>query len=462
LAGKSGEHDAPGRGGRHELVEMQGGDLARSSRSCVKGDDNCPNDRRRKKMKWLRLLFFVVLALGVAPAAVGAQDFKNHSLEPGSVLIFPEFLTGTVDSGDGTRLPRSAFEISVVCPPGTDVTLAVCTNPPLTPGAGKPATVFLKAKWVCPPATSDRADHFCAEKDFILTTTVNGTLWINPENIPGTGVPQTGPDPVIPQPLCPQGFFIVWVINNTTDQVPINFNGLLGDAVLRPTDATHTAAYNAVAISTNAGATTGLPVVASGKDNLEFQGDGYRELYARIFGTVRYDDATFGIQTFISLVPLDIDAGTNNSFDNFVHFDFYDENEDLTSADVDVKCYREVSLSNDLAITAQNVGGLKGLVKVTNTSGYPIVGIIETQELIPASNGFLRGYAYSMYDDRTTSCEGPFNCGFFQEASDPPIVPLPALTPPTGGTSTAPAPPAPTGTTSTLPGLSLPSLPTLH
>ena len=417
-------------------------------------------------MEWRRLLLFVVLTLGVAaPGAVwGVDDFGflvvNPPLEPGSVLVFPKFLTGTVNSGDGTQLPRSAFEISVVCPPGTDVSLPVCTNPPLTAGAGKPATVYLRAKWVCPPATSNPADTFCAEKDFTLTTTVNGTLWINPENIPGTGVPLTGPDPVVATPLCPQGFFIVWVVNNLTDLTPISFNGLLGDAVLRPTDATHTAAYNAVAISTTSGTTTGLPVIDSSRDSLAFNGStgGYRELYTRIFGTVRYDDATFGIQTFISLVPLEIFAGTNFTDPNFVHFDFYNENEDLTSADVSVICYKEVSLSNDLAIAAQNVGGLKGLVKVTNTSGHPIIGIIETQELLPTTT-FLRGYAYSLYDDRTTSTSGTFAEG------DPPapvVKGLPVLTLPTGGTPTLPTSTPRPGTTSTLPGLSLPSLPGLH
>jgi hypothetical protein len=135
----------------------------------------------------------------------------------------------------------------------------------------------------------------------------------------------------------------------------------------------------------------------------------------RIFGTVRYDDANSGIQTFISLVPLDINAGTNLSRDNFVHFDFYNENEDTASGDVDVICYKEVSLTNDLNITAQSMQGAKGLVKVENTSEYPILGIIETQELIPTSS-FLRGYAYSMYDDLTQNCfEDGSNCGYFKE-----------------------------------------------
>jgi len=55
------------------------------------------------------------------------------------------------------------------------------------------------------------------------------------------------------------------VINNLTDQLPTSFDGLLGDAVLRPSDATHTAAYNAVAISTVDGATTGSPVSGAQK-----------------------------------------------------------------------------------------------------------------------------------------------------------------------------------------------------
>jgi len=47
---------------------------------------------------------------------------------------------------------------------------------------------------------------------------------------------------------------------------------------------------------------------------------------------------------------------TNTSNDQFVHFDFYDENEDLTSADVNVLCYKEVSLRQRPCDNAQNVG----------------------------------------------------------------------------------------------------------
>jgi len=83
---------------------------------------------------------------------------------------------------------------------------------------------------------------------------------------------------------------------------------------------------------------------------------------------VRYDDATSGIQTFISLVPLDVLAGLGINFDNNVRFDFYNENEETTSADTDVICYKEVSLSKDLNITAQNMQGVKGLVTVSNPS----------------------------------------------------------------------------------------------
>jgi hypothetical protein len=400
-------------------------------------------------MEWRRLLLFVVLTLVVAaPAAVWGQTL-NHSLEPGSVMIFPKFLTGTVDSGDGTLLPRSAFEISVVCPPGTAIKDKFCTDPL----SGAFATVYLRAKWVCPPGvTSD--PKFCAEKDFTLTTTVNGTLWINPENIPGTGVAQTGPDPLVARPLCPQGFLIVWVVDNLTNLQPISFNGLFGDAVLRPSAVTHTAAYNGLTIETVSSLTTGLPVTGSTKDDLEFNGTGYREPTNALFGTVRYDDATSGIQTFIDLVVLNQDAGTNLSEDNFTHFDFYNEIEGTTSGDVDVICYKEVSLSGDLAITAQSMQGVKGSVRANNNnssggSAWPILGIIETQELIPTTP-YLRGYAYSMYDDRSTECTG-----FFEENQPDPvrIKGLSALTPALPAAPTGPLP------TPTLPGL--PALPKL-
>jgi len=83
-------------------------------------------------------------------------------------------------------------------------------------------------------------------------------------------------------------------------------------------------------------------------------------------------------------------------------------------------------------------------VTVFNTSDHPIVGIIETQEMIPASNGFLRGYAYSVYVDKSRAPRMMGSSGrarseerneYFEEG-DPPAVVTGVLDAPTSGTST--------------------------
>jgi len=89
--------------------------------------------------------------------------------EPGSVLVFPKFLRGTVQTESGVQ-PKTEIEISIRCPksqPGQTVTC---------PDAGQ--TVNLRAHWVCP---SGNVFAPCLETDFNLNRTVHGTLYFNPE-----------------------------------------------------------------------------------------------------------------------------------------------------------------------------------------------------------------------------------------------------------------------------------------
>ena len=328
-------------------------------------------------MTCLRMLFSVVLVVGLAMPMTASGDHAKKA-QPGSILVFPEFLTGTVDNGDETVLPRSSFEISVVCPPGTPVTNVFCTDL-----MGNAKTVYIKFKWVCPPGvTSD--PYYCADTDFILSATINGTLWINPENISNTGQP--GPDPLVSKPVCPQGFLIAWVIDGPVTQRPMTFNGLLGDAILRPTDFTHVAAYNAIPIY-GEGA-TGL--IHTGTDTLRF-GTDYASLELKFYGSVRFEDSN--TQTLLTLLTLNIDANTNNNQDNFVSLNFYNEKEDLHSSGTDVICWKQIEVPS-----ASDMLGLKGLVTATNTSGRSLLGLIRTVEVVPGTSSF-RGYAYRVYLD---------------------------------------------------------------
>lgn len=73
--------------------------------------------------KWIRASFLLMLALTLAIPAM-AQILSN-SETPGSVLVFPKFIKGTVPFNGGTA-PKSEIEISVRCPPELDATGIGC------------------------------------------------------------------------------------------------------------------------------------------------------------------------------------------------------------------------------------------------------------------------------------------------------------------------------------------------
>src|SRR4030095_15273173 len=152
-------------------------------------------------MKNLLNVVFAAFALLVVPATTMGQEL-NDSQRPGSVLVFPKFLRGAVQTEQGI-LARTEIEISVTCPQG-----ATCPDN---------MAVVLRAHWVCPGAFFTP----CRETDFTLRTTVRGSLFFNPENIQ--------PATTVPVPPCSGGYLIVWVVN--TSGQPIKFDGLIGDAI---------------------------------------------------------------------------------------------------------------------------------------------------------------------------------------------------------------------------------------
>lgn len=345
-------------------------------------------------MKWMRTLFTAVLALGLAAPAM-AQVTAN-SETPGSVLVFHRFVRGTVTG----NLPRSSFEISVVCPAGLAGT-AAC--------AEFATAVKLKAVWVCPSSQQPRAKRICKGTDFEMRTTVKGTLWFNPENNANALSPSTNPSPVspiltpfVPTPPCNQGYLIVWVINN--DDRPVNFNGLIGNAVLRD-QANSASAYNALPIQAVAGLPGSLTApIGNPGDALAFDGVQYARVTGNIAGTVRYN--TTGITTYLTLLTLDVRVNTPNLV-TFVAIDAYNENERPISSFIEFICWTRKSLEAINDNYDSNFGGLfakKGLIESVRTATQQntdppfqtfdatLVGIVETQEAGSA-------YAYALFHD---------------------------------------------------------------
>jgi hypothetical protein len=345
---------------------------------------------KRMSVSWMGVFLFALLALGVA-GPVAAQ-FINNSEVPGSVLVFHKFIRGTVPDGfAGGTLPRSEFEISVLCPTDFDcLTLQDYPN------------VKLKAYWVCPGDPSAGDPRVCKGTNFILTTTVNGTIRINPENF-GERTHN------VATPECERGYLIVWVIGTPIGEVlevPIKFDGLIGDAILRH-DATSASAYNPVPIQASDFNATGLPTDADFDGNLDFNGFEYKQVSDRIFGTVRYNDASRGIRTDLTLLTLDVDTNRPNGR-TFVDLNFYNEAEIGISTGTNFVCWQQVKLTH-INPGLNTSFGTKGLVQSRGArqedldnpgdlDDVTLLAIIETTEIIPGTT-FLRSYAYSVYND---------------------------------------------------------------
>src|ERR1700730_17422600 len=152
--------------------------------------------RRRMFVMFAALAVMVLLSGLRAQAQVKLYDPN----EPGSVLVFPKFVRGTVAAG----VPATEIEISVHCPIG------------LQPCAVPGTSVRLMGHWVCPGQVETQ---ICRENNFIFTTTVEGTVSFSTE---GSAVGTNFSTVKVPAPLCPEGYLIVWAVN--TVNRPIKFD----------------------------------------------------------------------------------------------------------------------------------------------------------------------------------------------------------------------------------------------
>jgi hypothetical protein len=336
--------------------------------------------------------------LAAAPAAAWPWD----SEQPGSFLVFPKFNTGTVTTGDQGKLPRSEFEISVVCP----TAILPVNGGPGCATSGQ--AVYLHAAWVCGHEGS-YPFSVCEEKDWRFSTTVNASLYFSPNSatdMVNLGVLAT-PVPESALPLCSSGYLIVWVEDANGN--PIKFDGLIGDAILRTQTVSAVPAtaaagqYNAIAIqgSDNVNTNDLLAVDPNtGAVAFDDNGSGYKSVTGKIFGTVRYPGPTFAtatataptgrIKTDLVLLTLDANVGNMNPVTS-VDLNFTNEKERMASASLSFKCWTEEYL-DDFPINMDNTFGRKGLIysepaqQTDAISGTvtraTLLGLIETQEFL--------------------------------------------------------------------------------
>jgi hypothetical protein len=348
----------------------------------------------------LGFLFGVLATLWMAAPAAAAWGL-NDSQQPGSVLVFPKFVRGVSGTAVTLGLANTQLEISVTCPKTPTAAGLFCTD--FQP-------VILKAHWVC----GGSAAAVCQENDFRLFTTVNGTIYFNPENVAPNNVrDQNGVATTVPNPQCNRGYLIVWVVDGSDN--PIKFDGLIGDAVIRtqtpppPTDGEYGAGeYNALPIQAdpilNTGDFTDLDSNGMHTGALQFDGSGshYQEVTGTVFGTVRYPTptptpatVTRPIATSLTLLTLDTRSNQLNN-PTFVTFNFYNEFEKLESSpSTTFFCWEEVPLQSIDTNLNNMLTGYKGLVQSTSAAKEAFVGIsddtgpVTLVGLIETDEGFL-------------------------------------------------------------------------
>src|SRR5262249_51223938 len=115
------------------------------------------------QVTWFRraLLLLFVLGLVIATPRSSVAQTLNDSEEPGSLIVFPKFISGKTAGGD----PRSEFEISVVCPAGfkDPNTGTGCLSP-----YGEGFRIKIRAHWVCPAVQDVNKKFVCHETNFDL------------------------------------------------------------------------------------------------------------------------------------------------------------------------------------------------------------------------------------------------------------------------------------------------------
>jgi hypothetical protein len=324
-------------------------------------------------MKCLWSALLVVPAVGLATPASAQALAPAAALadpsQPGSVIVFPKFVTGTVVV-DGVTVPKTEIELGAVCPTGQ-----IC--PEHQP-------IKVRFHWVCPGSDNITFKYICNSTDFDVFLTVDGKAVFNPEAIQLVGdLKQASvrkPGFNADGTLCTKGYLIGYVVN-LSDQ-PIKYDGLIGDAVLR-VDPAAVQAYRAFTIQADTALATLAPTVLTAEGGLIFDGASghYKTTTGQISGDVKYDNPgpPTTISTSLSLLTLDVRQGLSNYPTN-VHLNFWSEDEVIESTQLHFVCYGTFNLSTkiDPNLTASGMGTRKGVFQSGQAIKTPIAGINDT------------------------------------------------------------------------------------
>ena len=291
------------------------------------------------KIKGARLAMLLVPALALAAPALAQvrPPTLSDSQEPGSVIVFPKFIKGTVALPEGGTAPVTELEIGVVCPKRV-----IC--PEHEP-------VKIRFHWVCGTGEFNLAGSFvCRETDFDVTATV----WEKIVLVPNGSFDAVSTKTVPPAP-CPAGYLIGWVISPANDQ-PIKFDGLVGDGVIRQSGAA-ISSYSAIPIQADPALANAAAVRTNDNGALMFDGAAghYQAVTGQVAGDMRYTGSVTGSPTvangLLTLLTLDVKSNRPNN-PVFVDLDFFGGNpsnignENQLSTSTEFICWEEVPITS--------------------------------------------------------------------------------------------------------------------
>jgi hypothetical protein len=326
------------------------------------------------KLKGASLAVIVpALALAAPAFAQVRSPTLSDSQEAGSVIIFPKFLQAPVALPEGGTAPGTELEIGVVCPKGV-----ICSEH---------QAVKIRFHWVCGTTEANASTSFiCQETDFDVTATVFEKIVLVPDGQPQGFYTSGLPTKTVPAANCPQGagYLIGWVITPTNDR-PIKFDGLFGDAVVR-TSGTSAAGYDAIPVQADPALANNAAITTNGNGGLIFDGAAghYQALAGQVYGDIRYTGANLPgattAQGLITLLTVDVHSNRPNN-PVFVDLDFFGGNpsaignENQLSTSTEFICWEEIpitSINGNLTTTEM---GRKGVFVSSQATKVPLFGI---------------------------------------------------------------------------------------
>jgi hypothetical protein len=356
------------------------------------------------------ILVLLMVALGTAMPSFAQppQTTPSDVAEPGSVVVFPKFLKGTI-AVDGVARVATEIEVRARCPRDT-----TCSEN---------ESVKIRFHWVCPGSEDISAKHICKDAAFTVVLPIGGKASFNPEG------PRHLDDMIGAIPPCPKGYLIGWAIDSTTDR-PIKYDGLTGTAVLRDSRG-EIDSYEAIAIPAEPDMAMRADIATdidsrTGSPALVFDGGaGHYQAVARAVPLKlehhKFTGPLSSSEAVLTVLTLDVRLNRPN-YPTFIDLDFAGDAEAHASASWNFTCWTEIQHPKiDTSFTLAGARLRNGVVISGQATKVPLAGIsdipgpVTLLGLVPADKGhghptMTPAYITKTFDDsKPTTVFLPFD-----------------------------------------------------